>query len=190
MMSEARLLPAGLFCLSLCAALPAAAAVCNVPSMAHGTIQSAASDMTCTEIIIAAGTYTEQITVGRVGSIYVHGAGAGRTVIRSPAVRAASMLPTTYYPNYTYVIQVPPNTAADFADLTIDGGGNSFCGEPYFGIRFNNANGSLDRVVVDNVRSPGADLGCQNTVAVAVTGCGRQDGIARREGCIPCNAGP
>ncbi|MCS6913545.1 MAG: right-handed parallel beta-helix repeat-containing protein [Myxococcales bacterium] len=160
----------GLALAILSAASPALAVVCNVPSMAHPTIQSAANDMACTEIVIAAGVYVEQVTVGRVGSIFVHGAGAGRTIIRSPPMRVPSTFPTPFHPNYTYIVQVPPGTAADFADLTIDGTGNSYCGEPLFGIRFNNANGSLDRVVVENVRSPGADLGCQNTISVAITG--------------------
>lgn len=165
------LAPLGIFTTVSLVSGSALAVVCNVPSMAHGTIQSAANDMTCTEIVIAAGTYTEQVTVGRVGSIYVHGAGAGRTIIRAPAVRAQSTLATTFHPNYTYVIQVPNGTAADFADLTVDGGSNLPCGEDFYGIRFNNSIGSLDAVVVQGARCPvGAGFGRQAGVGVAVIG--------------------
>lgn len=155
--------------LSLGWAASAEAATCNVPNATYPTIQSAADDGNCTVIQVAAGTYTEQVSLGRTG-MTLQGAGAGRTIIRSPATRQPSVQATTFYPNYTYVIEVRPGSGADILDLTVDGGSNSFCGEPYFGVRFNNATGSLQRVAVDNVRSPGADFGCQNTVAVAATG--------------------
>lgn len=150
----------------------ALAATCSVPSANYPTIQSAANDAGCDVIQVAAGVYTEQVTIGRANGVTLQGAGAGRTIIRSPATRQPSTQPTTYYPGYTYIIEVKPGTGADILDLTVDGTGNSFCGEPLFGVRFNNANGSLQHVVVDNVRSPGADLGCQNTIAVAGTSDG------------------
>lgn len=158
--------------ISLSASGTAHAVVCNVPSMTYATIQSAANDMACTEIAIAAGVYTEQLTIGRAASIFVHGVGAGRTIIRSPAVRAASTLPTTFHPNYTYVIQVPPGLAANFTDLTVDALGNSSCTEDLFAVRFNNSNGSVENVVIENVRSPGIAFGCQNNIALAATGDG------------------
>lgn len=155
---------------SLGFATAAEAATCNVPSATYPTIQSAANDNGCDVVQVAAGIYTEQVSLGRSNGMTLQGAGAGRTIIRSPAVRQPSAQATAFYPGYTYIVEVKPGTGADIVDLTVDGTGNSFCGEPLFGVRFNNANGSLQRVVVENVRSPGADLGCQNTIAVAATG--------------------
>jgi hypothetical protein len=43
----------------------AQAATCSVPSMAHPTIQSAVDDPTCDPIIVAAGTYVENIGISR-----------------------------------------------------------------------------------------------------------------------------
>jgi len=43
----------------------AIAAVCNVPSGSHPTIQEAANDLACTEVVIAAGSFVESVTVER-----------------------------------------------------------------------------------------------------------------------------
>lgn len=158
----------------LCA-LPAlaAAASCKVPDATHPTIQRAADDATCTEIVLEARTYTEQVTLGRSGvSLTVRGAGAGRTIIKSPTRRTASTLATTYLPGYTYVVQVRPGTEASLSGLTIDGAGNVTCTEKYFGVRWNSAGGALDDVVVQAVRGAGTNLGCTNVFAVGVTADG------------------
>ena len=39
------------------------AATCNVPDMAHATIQSAVNDLTCSEIVLAAKVFTEQVRI-------------------------------------------------------------------------------------------------------------------------------
>ena len=144
------------------------AAVCSVPSATYSTIQKAASDATCSQINVAAGVYTEQVTLGKT-SVTLRGAGAGRTIIKSPTTRARSTQPTSYLARYTYVIEVPPGGFARITDLTIDGGGNAACAERYFGVRFNNSQGSLERVIVDNVRGTGPSFACANVYGVAVT---------------------
>jgi uncharacterized protein YbdZ (MbtH family) len=65
------------------AALPAAApaaplATCNVPAT-HATIAAALADPACDPIIVAAGTYTENLVVNRTVSII--GAGPGATIV-------------------------------------------------------------------------------------------------------------
>lgn len=145
------------------------AAVCSVPSATYPTIQKAANTSACTQIQLAAGVYTEQVTLAKPASVTLVGAGAGRTIIRSPATRVRSSQPTTYLPSYTYVIEVARGGFARITDLTIDGGGNASCSERYFGVRFNSAQGSLERVIVDNVRGSGANFACPNIYAVAVT---------------------
>ena len=138
----------------------AAAATCKVPDMAYPTIQKAADDAACTEIVLEARTYTEQLTLGRSGSATtIRGAGAGRTIIKSPMRRVASTLSTTYLPGYTYVAQVRPGTEVNLADLTIDGASNVTCTEKYFGVRYTSASGALDGVVVQGVRGTGTSIG-------------------------------
>lgn len=155
------------FCLS-----PAAseAAPCAVPETGHLTIQSAINDARCTEIELKAQIYTEQINVNRAGRpLTIRGLGAGRTVIASPLRRSRSTLSTTFLRNYVYVVQVAPGSTLSLADLTVDGGGNARCTEPYFGLRAHNGTLNLDAVVIENVRGRGTDFACANVFAVGVT---------------------
>lgn len=145
------------------------AAVCSVPSASYPTIQKAANTSVCTQINLAAGVFTEQVTLAKPSSVILVGAGAGRTIIKSPATRVRSSQPATYLPSYTYVVEVARGGFARITDLTIDGGGNASCTERYFGVRFNSAQGSLERVIVDNVRGSGPSFACPNVYAVAVT---------------------
>lgn len=146
-----------------------AAAPCAVPDRRHATIQSAVNDTACSEINVAAGVYSEQLTLNRTGGIIIRGVGAGRTIIKSPATRTRSLVLTGFLPLYSYVVQVRPGTQATLSNLTIDGGGNARCSERYFGIRFTSASGTLDHVVVENVRGSGSDFACANIIGVAVT---------------------
>ena len=57
-------------------ALPATAATCNVPSAPHPTIQAAVDDVACTQIVVAAGTYTGRVAIAR--SVNLPGRGATR----------------------------------------------------------------------------------------------------------------
>ena len=63
----------------------ALAATCNVPTGTYPTIQSAINDVNCSLINVAAGTYTEQLVIGR--SLHLAGVGP-RTVIKAPSVLA------------------------------------------------------------------------------------------------------
>lgn len=156
-------------CLALWPAGAAQAAVCTVPSATYPTIQKAANTSACAQINLAAGVYTEQVTLAKPGAVTLVGAGAGRTIIKSPATRVRSSQPATYLPNYTYVIEVARGGFARITDLTIDGGGNANCSERYFGVRFNSAQGSLERVIIDNVRGSGTNFACANVYGIGVT---------------------
>jgi hypothetical protein len=67
-------------------AMPVAAAPCHVPSSTYPTIQAAVNDATCATINVAAGTYTELVTINRNVTIrgdgqdvtFVDGSGSGR----------------------------------------------------------------------------------------------------------------
>lgn len=66
--------------LAAAVAQPAAAAICNVPSTPHPNIQAAVDDVGCTEIIIAAGTFSEALVIAR--TLTLLGAGSGRTFVQ------------------------------------------------------------------------------------------------------------
>jgi predicted outer membrane repeat protein len=56
-----------------------AAPPCHVPSGTYPTIQAAVHDATCATINVAAGTYTELVTILR--NLTIHGEGQERTVV-------------------------------------------------------------------------------------------------------------
>lgn len=55
------------------------AAVCNVPSGSHPTIQAAVDDASCTEVMIAAGSFAESVAIER--SLVVLGNSSTTTTI-------------------------------------------------------------------------------------------------------------
>src|SRR5437870_3917950 len=55
-----------------------AATVCQVPSTAYPTIQSAANDTACTTISVAAAAHTENVTINR--SVTIRGDGSETTI--------------------------------------------------------------------------------------------------------------
>lgn len=67
-----------LVALALTPSRPARAATCTVPGT-HASIQTAVNDGTCTVIDVAAGTFSENITIDR--SVTINGSGAGTTVV-------------------------------------------------------------------------------------------------------------
>jgi len=89
-------------------ALPGSAAVCPVPSASHPTIQEAVDDLACTEVTIAAGTFVEEVTIGR--DLAVSGASTTTSTIEGRVVAEGA------------AIQV------DVHDLTIDASAASAAG--------------------------------------------------------------
>src|SRR6266852_6122067 len=60
-------------------AMSVAAAPCLVPSSSHPTVQAAVIDARCATVNVAAGTYTELVTINR--SVMIRGDGQDSTVI-------------------------------------------------------------------------------------------------------------
>ena len=60
------------------ASVARAASVCQVPSPAYPTIQSAANDTACTTIRVAAEAHTEDVTINR--SVTIRGDGSETTI--------------------------------------------------------------------------------------------------------------
>jgi len=89
-------------------ALPCSAVVCSVPSAPHPTIQGAVDDLTCSEVVIAAGTFVEEVTIGR--DLAVSGASTTTSIIEGRVVAEGA------------AIQI------DIHDLTIDASAASAAG--------------------------------------------------------------
>jgi hypothetical protein len=58
--------------------------VCQVPSTPHPTLQSAVSDLTCTEIVLASQTFRESVTVSR--DLTLSGTSSSATIIEGQLV--------------------------------------------------------------------------------------------------------
>jgi nitrous oxidase accessory protein NosD len=64
-----------------------AAAPCQVPSSAYPTIQAAVNDAACVTILVAAGTYTEHVTISR--DVTLRGEGKESTVVDGSGSRGS-----------------------------------------------------------------------------------------------------
>jgi hypothetical protein len=89
----------------------AQAATCNVPTLAHPTIQSAVNDPTCDPIEVTAGLYVENVTIGR--SLTLNGAQAG---ISAPGRVGPESIVQGANP-----LGSNPVIAINFANVVVDG---------------------------------------------------------------------
>jgi len=65
--------------LAMALTAPAQAATCNVPSVSYPDIQTAVDDVSCTPIVVAAGTYLETVVIDR--DLTLDGAGSDQTFL-------------------------------------------------------------------------------------------------------------
>jgi len=77
---------ASLFLVAVCScwAAAASAAVCNVPSAPYPNIQDAVNDISCTEVVVAAGTFVESVEIDR--SLDITGNSSTTTLIEGGVV--------------------------------------------------------------------------------------------------------
>ncbi len=92
----------------LLSSVNAVAAVCNVPSGSHSTIQEAVDDITCTEVVIAVGSFTESVAVER--SLNLSGDSSATTTVEGRFVVTGA------------------STNVSVGDLTIDAGAPTAAG--------------------------------------------------------------
>ena len=91
----------------------------NVPGT-YSSIQTAinaANPSGGDKIQVAAGTYTEQLTVNKC--VTIDGAGQGSTIIKSPAALAASLVPGIT--NTASIVEVRSNSYVTMSNLTVTG---------------------------------------------------------------------
>jgi hypothetical protein len=127
-----------LLALSIGSAHPALAAGCNVPSGSYPTIQSAVDDANCSPIVVAAGTYNENIVIIR--SLTLRGAGAASTIINGGRAGV--------------VISIGKGAAPVIQGFTITGGDGSSNNGEGGGISIREATAVIrNNVISDNVAS-------------------------------------
>jgi hypothetical protein len=115
-----------------------AAATCSVPSLAYPTIQSAASDATCTQIDVAAGAYNENVVVNNPTTINGAQVGnddfatrnanlAGESIVNGVALSGAVAVFRINVANVTingFTIKNSVTSGAAMG-ITVAGGGNN-----------------------------------------------------------------
>ncbi len=95
------------------------------------------------EIVVAAGTYEEQVVITE--DVTLTGAGQGLTIILAPAF----MPHTAHSAQYNAVIHVePPAEAVTIRDLTVDGAARGRVGTRFTGIMYDQVGGLCERVEV------------------------------------------
>jgi hypothetical protein len=131
---------------------------------AFGTIQDAVTAaLPGGTVHVAAGTYVEQVVIDGK-DLHVKGAGAGSTIIRSPATLATSFVtpgPTTNRP----VVLCQNALDIRVTDLTVDGDGQGNTNHRFLGVAYFNAGGRVLDVDVVGVRNTPMD-GAQGGVGV------------------------
>ncbi len=122
------------------------AATINVPAD-QATIQAAVDAAASNDtIIIASGTYTEQVSITK--SLTLQGAGQALTTIRS-----IPSLATTFSNKKPIVSIVGPDIVVNINNLTVDGRGFGNANNVFVGIGYRSAVGTIDHVTVKGVRN-------------------------------------
>jgi len=123
-------------------------------------------------ILVASGSYDEQLTITQNVTIDGAGAaGAGATII-DPVAPVLADTDTDSSTPQNYIVDVTSGAVANLKFLAVDGSaGSSFftgCSADYVGVYFHDAGGTLNNVDVDNLQLPTAFQGCQDGLGVYV----------------------
>ncbi len=98
-------------------------------------------------VTVAAGTYVEQVIVDK--NLTIHGAGAGSTILQSPA--ALEICWSTSSDHYAVLcIRDADNVTID--GMTVDGDGQGNANYRFLGVGFSNAGGTIDSFHVTGIR--------------------------------------
>ena len=139
----------------------ALAATLSVPSGAYPTIQSAITAASPGDTVkVAAGTYTEQLTISK--SLTLTGVGAKTTFIKAPATLALD----TFSPPNVDIIAIDGPATVTMSGFTVEGPGPSGCDSINYGIFvFGGAVANINNNTISNI-ADNPFGGCQNGVAI------------------------
>jgi hypothetical protein len=145
-------------------------------TITHALAEQAAS-LVGGVIKVAAGTYTEQLSLTPANdNVKIAGAGP-TTVIQPPASGLLSDTDTDSSQPQYYVIDVAPGTTRlVLSGLTVSGanasafldGDGQGCGQDYVGIYYHSASGSIKNVSVNGIDMPADLFGCQGGQGIYV----------------------
>jgi parallel beta-helix repeat protein len=124
-------------------------------------------------INVAAGTYDENLAIGR--DVTIRGAGSGQTIIQ-PSLLPAGDSDTDSTTPQLAIVDITGTTSASLQSLTVDGSAASplfdslslGCSSDYVGIYYHDASGSLQDVDVKNIVLPTDLFGCQDGLGIYV----------------------
>ncbi len=131
----------------------------------QGAVDAASAGNT---ILVAAGTYTEQVVIdghGKDGLTIEAVGGPGTVTIHAPTSGLASYANDAASPAHRALFSVVTVKDADgvvIKDVAVDGdeqAGQVIGGGDFNGIAFVNASGTVDHVTIDGIRDPLTDLG-------------------------------
>lgn len=124
---------------------------------ATGRIQEGVNLVSGSTVKVAAGTYTEQLDIGK--PLTLTGAGQASTIVKSPAALA------TKFSNNKPVVYIHDATGVTVQQLTVDGDGKGNANYRMEGVAFYNAGGTVDHVTITRVRETPLS-GAQHGVAL------------------------
>lgn len=168
-------------CQTVCYANPVTGSDSNdgtTPATAKLTVQAAVDDVNAGgTVIMAAGSFTEQVVIGK--SIVLEGAGQAATFINSPSPMSITL------EGSQSIVYVNNGADVDMSDFAIDGtivGATGGCADDVIGLYvYGAANAELNGVTISDIRlADNALLGCQTGVAVVV-GSSTTTGTVRLE---------
>jgi len=117
-------------------------------SGATGRVQEGVNLVSASTVNVAAGTYTEQVDIGK--PLTLTGAGQAITIIKSPAALATKFV--TGANNNKPVVYIHDAASVTVQQLTVDGDGKGNGNYRMEGIAFYNAGGTVDHVTITRVR--------------------------------------
>jgi hypothetical protein len=115
---------------------------------AFAAVQDGINNVAASTVNVAAGTYTEQLDIGK--PLTLTGAGQASTIIKSPSVLATKFV--TGANNNKPVVYIHDATGVTVQQLTVDGDGKGNGNYRMEGIAFYNAGGTVDHVTITRVR--------------------------------------
>ncbi len=119
----------------------------DTPGQAKLTIQAAVNQVSAGGTVhVAAGTYVEQVDIGK--QLTLDGAGAGSTIIQSPASLATKFTTSAANKPVVYVHA----SGGTLSHLTVDGNGVGNANNRFEGIAFYNAGGTVSNAEIIRVR--------------------------------------
>jgi parallel beta-helix repeat protein len=151
---------------------------CTKTAPCQSITQALATANAGSTIKVAAGTYTEQVSVPNSDNgVKIEGAGANRTIVQPPSTGLTSVSdPDDSFPQFFTIDVEPDTTGVTISGLEVNGTNaipfydtDTFaCGQDPVGIYFDSASGTISNVDVTGIDLPSDLAGCQGGQGIYV----------------------